>query len=80
MPELFPERHDVDHSNDPREVCRCGHVSGMHRIPKLKDPDRTKQCYECLCPDYVYEQTLTMQEALDLSFELRKKYRQGFKQ
>lgn len=64
MPTEYPLRTDSDIKNHLREICECGHADLYH------DGGGKEKCSVCFCPQYKYEQTLTVQESLDLRLHL----------
>jgi len=55
-----------DNGNKITKICECGHANYLHGIAR-------KECKECGCPEYYFEQELTLDEAIKLENTIRRK-------
>ncbi len=55
-----------DNSSKITKICECGHANYFHGIER-------KECNQCGCPKYKFEQELTLAEAIKLENTIRRK-------
>lgn len=61
----YPLRIDI--GDELQNICECGHADYYH----------DDECEECVCPEYIFEQTLTRRNARKLHHAIRIKHRES---
>lgn len=55
-----------DDGSKPTNICECGHTDYFHGIER-------EDCDRCGCPEYKFEQELTLSKAIKLENVIRRK-------